>query len=267
MLGSAALTPTQLGGRADWNRIAYQVVSSLSLRVFKGRLGDHLPEVICGVPVATQPLYLPISAILTGGGCHSGPGGQWSRWVALNRGPGQSGWICGGAALPSPPWPPFLRWPLDTARPLLHSGKRVLQCQLRAREQPQALPLLAVHALRGGRAGPQQVCGQQPGEVLRLQRCLQVLRRAWRVGLGPALMLGPSRQQPPWPLAWQVPGRERGGRRLCQAHDCLRQYEWYTRGAGARAGPDAGGGAVPQRDPGTGCCQDWGQRTMGKAES
>lgn len=121
MLGSAALTPTQLGGRADWNRIAYQVVSSLSLRVFKGRLGDHLPEVICGVPVATQPLYLPISAILTGGGCHSGPGGQWSRWVALNRGPGQSGRICGGAALPSPPWPPFLRWPLDTARPLLHS--------------------------------------------------------------------------------------------------------------------------------------------------
>ena len=76
--------------------------------------------------------------------------------------------------LPLSPHCPFPCWPLDTALPLCSSRERVLQCQLCAREQPQELPILAMCALCGGRAGPKQVCGQQPGEVLWLQRRLQV---------------------------------------------------------------------------------------------
>lgn len=121
--------------------------------------------------------------------CHSELGGQWSRWVALMA--RQGGQTCGGAALPSPSWSPFLHRPLNTALSLCPSGERVLQRQLCAREQPQALPVFAVCALRGGRAGPQQVCGQQPGEVLWIQRRLQVLWWAWQVGLGPGTEAGP----------------------------------------------------------------------------
>lgn len=56
------------------------------------------------------------------------------------------------------------------------SCERVLQRQLRACEQCQELPIPTVRTLCGGRAGPKQVRGQQPGEVLRLQRRLQVPR-------------------------------------------------------------------------------------------
>ena len=97
---------------------------------------------------------------------------------------GQGGQTCGEAALPSPSWLPFLHQPLNTALSLSSSGERLLQRQLRAREQPQALPVFLVCTLCRGRAGPQQVCGQRPGEVLWLQRRLQVLWWAWQVGQG-----------------------------------------------------------------------------------
>lgn len=93
--------------------------------------------------------------------------------------------------------------------PFRRSGEPVLQRQLRAGEQPQELPGLAVRALRGGRARPQQVRGQQPGEVLRLQRRLQVPWWARRVGPvgGPGAGTEAGTLLPTLTMAsvWQVP--------------------------------------------------------------
>lgn len=85
------------------------------------------------------------------------------------------------------------------------------------------------------------MCGQQPGEVLRLQRCLQVLWGAWQWGLGPGTGAGTLLLTPA--LASCVAGawlRMRGTSPLSSTRLSL-TTQMVLMGAGARARPDLGG--------------------------
>lgn len=152
---------------------------------------------------------------------------------------GQAEWAdLWGAALPPSPCCSSLGGPLDAALPPARpSRERVLQRQLRAREQCQELPVLAVCAVCGGRAGPKQVCGQQPGEVLRLQWRLQVL--PWPGGGARGRRRG--RGHPPTPaLASRAAGawlRMQGtspssSTRLSSKTQMVREGGWGQSGAG-----------------------------------
>lgn len=152
-----------------------------------------------------------------------------------------------GEAVPPPTraWLPSLGQPLNTALPLRPSGERVFQRQLRAGEQPQALPVLTVCAVRGGRARPQPVRGQQPGEVLRLQRCLQVLRGGRRLGLGPGTQAGTL--QPTPALASCVAGawlRMQGTSPSSSTRPSL-TTQTVREGDSGRGGADSGEGLFP----------------------
>lgn len=62
----ATPTPRQLGSCSDWNRRAYEIMISPSLREYKGRLGDYLPQLVHKI-LYLDNLCVPHPWIIQGG--------------------------------------------------------------------------------------------------------------------------------------------------------------------------------------------------------
>lgn len=184
--------------------------------------------------------------------------------------PRQGGQICGGAAQPPPPWPPFLPpAPQYSPSPSAAAVSQFFSASCVPVNNPKSYPASLCALCVGDERGRNKCVGNSQERYYGYSGAFRYPGGpggwARRVGLGPAQRQGPSCPHSPWPLCGRCLVEDAGDVAFVKHTTIFDNTNGTLWGAGARAGPDSGG-AVPhlRHDPGTGRC--WHPGSTGSGE-